>query len=357
MNSHVDVEQAALLGSAQRRQGPLISVVVPVFNEEEVVAHFHARMSQLLDEIDYPAELLFVDDGSTDGTLRALQALRKVDPRIEVLGLSRNFGKEIALSAGLDHALGDAVVVIDVDLQDPPELIKAFIAKWEDGYDVVYGQRIVRDGETALKKLTAFLFYRIMRKLTRVNIPEDTGDFRLMSRRVVDALKSCREQHRFMKGLFSWVGYRQCAVRYHREARVAGTTKFNYWKLWNFALEGITSFTTGPLKVATYVGFLTAGVAFVYLLIIVGKTVLFGEPVRGYPSLMAVVLFLGGIQLVTIGILGEYVGRMFDETKGRPLYLLKETRLDETADGAVPELTGPLGAVRRERPVGIRTPV
>jgi glycosyltransferase involved in cell wall biosynthesis len=355
MNGHVNIEQSALLGTGKGRRPPLISVVVPVFNEEEVVGHFHARMGQLLDEIDYAAEIVFVDDGSTDGTLKALHELRETDPRIAVLALSRNFGKEIALSAGLDHARGDAVVVIDVDLQDPPELIKEFIAQWRAGYDVVYGQRIVREGETAIKKLTAFLFYRVMRKLTRVNIPEDTGDFRLMSRRVVDALKSCREQHRFMKGLFSWVGFRQCAVRYQREARVAGTTKFNYWKLWNFALEGITSFTTGPLKVATYVGFMTAGVAFVYLVWIVGKTLLLGEPVRGYPSLMAVVLFLGGIQLVTIGILGEYVGRMFDETKARPLYLLKELSPAESTDGIVPDLFGHLGAMPLERPVNTTT--
>jgi polyisoprenyl-phosphate glycosyltransferase len=332
MNSHANTGRWA-----KSRMSPLLSVVVPVFNEEEVVGQFHARMSQLFDEVGYPAELVFVDDGSSDGTLEALQALRETDPRIAVLSLSRNFGKEIALSAGLDYASGDAVVVIDVDLQDPPELIKEFIAKWEEGFDVVYGQRIERDGETVAKKMTAFLFYRVMRRLTRVDIPADTGDFRLMSRRVVDALKRVREQHRFMKGLFAWVGFRQCAVRYHRDARVAGTTKFNYWRLWNFALEGITSFTTAPLKVATYVGFLTAAVSFAYLVWIVSKTLLWGDPVQGYPSLMAVVLFLGGIQLVTIGILGEYVGRMFDETKGRPLYLLKEAWPAEAVEGFRPD--------------------
>ncbi|MCW5653224.1 MAG: glycosyltransferase family 2 protein [Hydrogenophaga sp.] len=318
----------------------LLSVVVPVFNEEGVVQHFHARMSRILEDIGCPAEIVFVDDGSSDGTVRDVQALREQDPRIALLSLSRNFGKEIALSAGIDHARGEVVVVIDVDLQDPPELIREFITKWQAGYDVVYGQRIERDGESATKKVTAFLFYRAMRKLSRVDIPADTGDFRLMSRRSVDALKLCREQHRFMKGLFAWVGFRQCAVRYHREARVAGTTKFNYWKLWNFALEGITSFSTAPLKVATYVGFLTAAVAFLYLLWIVGKTLLFGDPVQGYPSLMAVVLMLGGIQLVTIGILGEYVARMFDETKGRPLYLLKDLLPAQPEPGAAADLLG-----------------
>ncbi|MFD0880098.1 glycosyltransferase family 2 protein [Variovorax dokdonensis] len=326
--------------SSEDKRAPLISVVVPVFNEEEVVEAFHARMSQVLDEIGLPSEIVFIDDGSTDATLPALQALRERDARIAVLSLSRNFGKEIALSAGLDHAAGDAIVVIDVDLQDPPELVKQFVEKWREGYDVVYGQRMQRDGESAAKKLTAYLFYRVMRKLTRVNIPEDTGDFRLMSRRVVDALKKCREHHRFMKGLFAWVGYKQFALRYRRDARAAGTTKFNYWKLWNFALEGITSFTTAPLKVATYVGFLTAAAAFAYLIWIVGKTLLWGEPVQGYPSLMAVMLFLGGIQLVTIGVLGEYVGRMFDETKGRPLYMLKEAWPSDRGADNVPDVFG-----------------
>ena len=353
MNGYVNTGRV-LAGSATGRMGPLLSVVVPVFNEEEVVGRFHARMSELFDEIGYPAELVFVDDGSTDGTMKALQALREADPRIALLGLSRNFGKEIALSAGLDYASGDAVVVIDVDLQDPPEIIKEFIARWQAGFDVVYGQRIERDGETAAKKLTAFLFYRVMRKVTSVDIPADTGDFRLMSRRVVDALKRCREQHRFMKGLFAWVGFRQCAVPYHREARVAGTTKFNYWRLWNFALEGITSFTIAPLKVATYVGFLTAAMAFVYLLVIVVKTLLHGEPVQGYPSLMAVVLLLGGLQLVTIGILGEYVGRIFDETKGRPLYMLKETWPAEAVEGFRPDPFGHLASLATEPPVMTR---
>ncbi|RJP70532.1 MAG: glycosyltransferase [Comamonadaceae bacterium] len=335
----------------------LLSVVVPVFNEEGVVQHFHTSMSRILDEIGCPAEIVFVDDGSSDGTVRDVEALRDADPRIALLSLSRNFGKEIALTAGIDHARGEVIVVIDVDLQDPPELIKAFIAQWQAGNDVVYGQRIERDGETATKKLTAFLFYRTMRKLSRVDIPADTGDFRLMSRRAVDALKLCREQHRFMKGLFAWVGFKQCAVRYHREARVAGTTKFNYWKLWNFALEGITSFSTAPLKVATYVGFLTAAFAFVYLIWIVGKTLLFGDPVQGYPSLMAVVLMLGGIQLVTIGILGEYVGRMFDETKGRPLYLLKQLLPAQAVEEVHTDLFAGLTGRPAHAVVEARTPV
>jgi len=345
MDRPANLEHSALMASdAAHRRLPLISVVVPVFNEQEVVGQFHARMGQVLDEIGLPAEMVFVDDGSSDATLEALRALREQDPRIAVYSLSRNFGKEIALSAGLDQAAGDAIVVVDVDLQDPPELIKEFVARWQEGYDVVYGQRVQRDGETIAKKVTAFLFYRVMRKLTRVDIPADTGDFRLMSRRVVDALGRCREQHRFMKGLFAWVGFKQCAVPYRRDARAAGTTKFNYWKLWNFALEGITSFTTAPLKVATYVGFVTAAVAFIYLLVIVGKTLIWGNPVDGYPSLMAVMLFLGGIQLLTIGVLGEYVGRMFDETKGRPLYMLKDALPSGGGATAQPDLFGHLVA-------------
>lgn len=322
MNCQQDLEPPS--GSPDARLPTLISVVIPVFNEEEVVGHFVDRITGVLASIGCPAELIFVDDGSSDSTMNVLMALRERDPHIALVSLSRNFGKEIAVSAGLDHATGEVVIVIDVDLQDPPEIIHKFIAQWQAGFDVVYGQRIARDGETAVKKLTAFLFYRVMRKLSRVDIPADTGDFRLMNRRSVDALKLCREQHRFMKGLFAWIGFRQCAVRYHREARAAGTTKFNYWKLWNFALDGVTSFTTTPLKVATYIGFLTAGIAFLYLFWIVGRTLLYGDPVQGYPSLMAVVLFLGGVQLMTIGVLGEYVGRMFDEAKRRPLYLVKE---------------------------------
>lgn len=325
------------MDKGQLQQGtPFLSVVVPVFNEEAVLGAFHARLSAVLQELGRPCEIVFVDDGSRDGTLEALHRLRRQDPRVGIVALSRNFGKEVALSAGLDHARGEVVAVIDVDLQDPPELIPEFLRQWEAGYDVVYGQRLEREGETVLKKVTAFLFYRVMRCFSRVDIPADTGDFRLMSRRAVDAVGRCRERHRFMKGLFAWIGFPQKAVPYRRAPRAAGSTKFNYWKLWNFALDGITSFTTAPLKAASYFGFLTAAAAFLYLLTVVGKTLLFGEPVKGYPSLMAVVLCLGGVQLMTIGILGEYVGRMFDETKGRPLYLLRELHRSQPAEDALP---------------------
>jgi glycosyltransferase involved in cell wall biosynthesis len=227
------------------------------------------------------------------------------------------------MAAGLDHAQGDVVVVIDADLQDPPELIPELVQHWQEGYDGVYAVRLSREGESWLKKVTAHFFYRLMNRLSRIPIPEDTGDFRLLSRRAVESLKKLREQHRFTKGLFTWIGYPQKAVHYHRNPRLAGKTKWNYWRLWNFALEGITSFTTAPLRIATYIGSLTALSAFLFAAIIIYKTLAFGDPVRGYPSLMVVILFLGGIQLIGIGIIGEYLGRVFDETKIRPLYFLK----------------------------------
>lgn len=301
-----------------------LSVVVPAFNEAEGLPHFHARLSAVLQDLPLQAEIVYVNDGSDDATLEVMHTLADNDRRVAIVNLSRNFGKEIALTAGLDHARGDAVIVIDADLQDPPELITEMIRRWREGYDVVYAKRTARDGESSLKKLTAFAFYRLIQRAGRVHIPQDTGDFRLLSRRAMVALSKLREQHRFMKGLFAWIGYPQVAVPYRREQRYAGKTKWNYWRLWNFALEGITSFTTAPLKMATYLGLVTALAAFTYAAITIYKTLVFGDPVRGYPSLMVVVLFLGGVQLITIGILGEYIGRMFDETKNRPLYLVQE---------------------------------
>jgi glycosyltransferase involved in cell wall biosynthesis len=301
----------------------LLSVIVPAYNEAGVLEIFHERLAPVLAGLPMKTEVIYINDGSTDPTLEVLHALRKSNPAIGIVDLSRNFGKEIAMAAGLDCARGDAVVVIDADLQDPPELIPELVRHWEEGYDGVYAVRLSREGESWLKKTTAHFFYRIINRLSRVPIPEDTGDFRLLSRRAVDALKTLREQHRFTKGLFTWVGYPQKAVHYHRNPRIAGKTKWNYWRLWNFALEGITSFTTAPLRIATYLGLLTAFAAFLYAGITIYKTLAYGEPVRGYPSLLVVVLFLGGIQLVGIGIIGEYLGRIFDETKMRPLYFLK----------------------------------
>jgi glycosyltransferase involved in cell wall biosynthesis len=301
---------------------PLLSVVVPCFNEEEGLDALAARLVPVLEGIG-SFEVLLVNDGSTDGTLAAMARLRAADPRFAVVNLSRNFGKEIATTAGLDHARGEAVVVIDADLQDPPEVIPDLVAAWREGFDMVYAQRRVREGETWLKRTTADLFYRLMQSTGRVRLPRDTGDFRLMSRRAAEALIQLREQHRFMKGLFAWIGFPSKAVPYDRAPRHAGTTKWNYWKLWNLAIEGITGFTVMPLKIATYLGLVVAVFAFVYGAQIVLKTLIFGNPVPGYPSLLAVVLFLGGVQLMTLGVIGEYLGRVFNETKRRPLYIVE----------------------------------
>ena len=301
-----------------------LTVVVPAYNESEGLRDFHARLAGVLDGLDLETQILYVDDGSRDDTYAIMCALRANDPRVSTLKLSRNFGKELALTAGLDHVDADAAVVIDSDLQDPPELIPTFIARWRDGYDVVYGTRATRAGETGFKKMTAAAFYRVMGRLSSTPIPRDTGDFRLLSRRALDALKQIRERQRFMKGLFTWVGFRQLPVVYHRDPRHAGQTKWNYWRLWNFAIEGITSFSNAPLKIATYFGLFASVCAFVFGLWVLGKALLHGDAVRGYPSLMVVVLFLGGIQLMALGVIGEYLGRLYVESKQRPLYLIDE---------------------------------
>ena len=299
-----------------------LCVVVPAYNESEGLREFHKRLAAVLDRLDLRSEVLYIDDGSRDDTYAVMETLRAGDPRVSTLKLSRNFGKELALTAGLDHADADAVIVIDADLQDPPELIPEFVKHWRAGNDIVYGTRSSRAGETGLKKFTAAGFYRVMSRLSATPVPRDTGDYRLLSRRALDGLKQLRERQRFMKGLFTWVGYRQMSVVYDRDPRFAGTSKFNYWRLWNFALEGITSFSTAPLKIATYVGVLTALLAFVFGLFVFGKALLFGDPVRGYPTLMVVVLFLGGAQLMALGLIGEYLGRLYMEAKQRPLYLV-----------------------------------
>jgi glycosyltransferase involved in cell wall biosynthesis len=304
---------------------PAISVVVPAYNEQDVLPAFQARIVPVMEAIGLPFEIVYVNDGSRDATLEIMLGLQAADPRVAVVNLSRNFGKEIALTAGLDHAAAtEAVVVIDADLQDPPEVIPDLVAAWRRGFDIAYAQRRVREGETWLKVATANAFYGLMQRIGgRVQLPPNTGDFRLMSRRSLDALLTMREQHRFMKGLFAWVGFPSVAVPYDRAPRAAGTTKWNYWKLWNLSLEGITSFTVGPLKIATYLGFATAVFAALYTMQLIVRTILFGNPVAGYPSLLAVVLFFGGVQLMTLGIIGEYLGRIFNETKGRPLYIVE----------------------------------
>jgi len=311
---------------------PLLSVVVPMYNEEEGADLFFKRLEPVLKSITPDYEIVCVDDGSTDRTLAHLTRHHVRDHRIKVLSLSRNFGKDTALSAGLDHATGQAVVPIDADLQDPPELISQMIAKWRAGYDVVYARRSHRDTDDMQKRVTAGLFYRIHNWIADVRIPDNTGDFRLMDRRVVEAVKHLPEKTRFMKGLFAWVGFKQTGVEYRREARAAGTTKWRYWKLWNFALDGITGSSTVPLRLWTYFGAILAAATVCYALWLVGYTMLYGNDVPGYASLMVAVLFLGAVNIFATGILGEYVGRIYTEVRNRPLYLVREMRGIESGD-------------------------
>ena len=273
---------------------------------------------------NYNFEFLFVNDGSKDKTLDIIKDYAEKDDRVSYINLSRNFGKEIGMIAGLDHVTGDATVIIDADLQDPPELIPEMIKLWEEGYDDVYAKRRSREGETSLKKFTSKMYYKTLQGVTHIPIQEDTGDFRLLDRRVVEALKEFRESQRNTKAMFSWVGFHKKEILYDRDPRAAGETKWNYLKLVELAIDGITSFTTAPLRVATYAGLAVSAFAFLYLIVIVVRTLFFGTDLAGYPSMMAVILFLGGVQLLSLGIIGEYVGRIFNETKQRPLYLIEE---------------------------------
>jgi glycosyltransferase involved in cell wall biosynthesis len=304
-------------------QAPLLTVVIAAYNEAQAIPLLQPRIAATLDALPgIEGRVLYVDDGSHDGTWAVLQALVAADPRVSALRLSRNFGKEAALTAGLDRVQAGAALILDADGQDPPELIGEFVRQWQAGYDNVHGTRIERDGESWIKRGTAHAFYRVIGRLSKTPIPADTGDFRLLSPRALAALRELRERHRFMKGLFGWVGFNQIAVPYHREARMAGRSSFGFWKLWNFALEGITSFSTAPLRVATYVGVMTAVLAFVFAIWVVLKALLWGDPVAGWPTMMAVILFLGGMQLVALGLIGEYLGRLYEESKQRPLYLV-----------------------------------
>ena len=314
---------------AQSLTGEIVlSLVVPMFNEEAALEVFIARVVPIVEALVAPLggryEVICVDDGSTDGTLGRLCALRRGNPAIKIVSLSRNFGKDTALSAGLDYAGGGAVVPIDADLQDPPEVIAELFAKWLEGYDVVYATRATRASDSPTKRFTAGWFYRIHNALAETKIPSDTGDFRLMDRRVVEALRRLPERSRFMKGLFAWIGFRQTGVSYRRQARAAGETKWNYWRLWNFALDGIASFSSLPLRVWTYVGVGFALFAFAYAIFLFLRTIFWAADVPGYASLMVTVLFMGGLNLLTLGIIGEYLARTYTEVKGRPLYLVQE---------------------------------
>jgi polyisoprenyl-phosphate glycosyltransferase len=302
----------------------ILSIVVPVFNEAEVIGTTYTRLTDMargLKDLDY--ELVIVDDGSSDGSFDRLAELARGDTRLKVLKFSRNFGHQTAITAGLDAAKGDAVVVIDADLQDPPEVIPKMVAKWREGFDVVYGVRERRRGETVLKLATAAAFYRLMSRMTHIQIPVDVGDFRLLSRRAADKMRRMREKDRFVRGLVSWIGFKQGGVTYQREARFAGETKYPFRKMLKFALDGLTSFSTVPLRLASWLGYVASALAFLYLASVFVQK-LMGFTVQGWATIMVATLFLGGVQLICLGILGEYIGRIFTEIKQRPLYIVEE---------------------------------
>ena len=302
-----------------------ITLLIPAYNEAPVLPKLFSRLNDLVKSVPkYNFEFLFVNDGSRDDTLEIIKQEAAKNPRVSYINLSRNFGKEIAMCAGIDHANHDALVIIDADLQDPPELIPDMIKLWEEGYDDVYAKRSKRLGESWLKKKTSKYFYSVLQKSTSIPIQRDTGDFRLLDRRCVDALKLIRESERYTKGFFSWIGYRKKEIQYVRDPRAAGETKWNYFKLFNLAIDGIVSFTTAPLRFSTILGMLVSFFAFIYIIIVIIRTIMFGVDMAGYPSMMAVILFLGGVQLLSLGIIGEYIGRIFNETKRRPLYLVEE---------------------------------
>ena len=302
-----------------------ISIIIPAYNEEDSLPYLYERLTKLIDDIkNYEFEILFVNDGSKDKTLEIIKEYRKKDNRFAYVNLSRNFGKEIAMIAGLDYAKGDAVVFMDADLQDPPELLPELIKYWEEGYDDVYARRKTRDGETFLKKFTSKMYYRVLQKLTNIQIQKDTGDFRLLDRRCVNALKKLRESQRCSKSMFSWIGYKKKEVLFDREPRVAGKTKWNYKKLIDLAIDGITSFTTSPLRLSTYLTiptFITLAVYFIYVIV---KSCTIHEPIQAFQAIILLNLFFFGIIILLIGIIGEYLGRIFNETKNRPLYFIDE---------------------------------
>ena len=305
-------------------RNPTFSIVAPVFNEVEILPELHRRIRQVMDSLGEPWELILVDDGSSDGSTEAITSLAAQDAHVRPVLFVRNFGHQIAATAGLDHSLGEAVVIIDADLQDPPEVIRELAAKWREGYEVVFAVRAEREGETWFKRTTASLFYRIIYRITDVRIPLDTGDFRLLDRAVVDTLNRMRERHRFLRGMAAWVGFRQIGVPYHRAARFAGQTKYPFKKMLRLALNAITGFSYFPLQIATYLGFLCAGLSALAIPVIVALRLAGSQAFFGQATTLIAVLFLGGVQLISLGILGEYIGRIYDEAKGRPLYIARE---------------------------------
>ncbi|CAM4080105.1 glycosyltransferase family 2 protein [Paenibacillus alkaliterrae] len=302
------------------------SIIVPMYNEEEVIEYTYDRLKRVMDGMEEPYELIFVNDGSHDRTVEMISMICDFDPNVRLINFSRNFGHQIAISAGMDYAQGDAIIVIDADLQDPPEVIVEMIAKWKEGFEVVYGKRLKRNGESAFKKATAKIFYCTLRSLTNVDIPVDTGDFRLIDRKVCDVLRGLKEKNRFVRGLVSWIGFRQTMVEYEREERFAGETKYPLKKMIAFAVDGITSFSYKPLKIATYVGFTLSISSFLYLLVVIFQKLVTGNTVAGWASIVAVNLLFNGIILMLLGIIGEYIGRIYDESKNRPLYIVREVQ-------------------------------
>ena len=311
-----------------------ITILIPCYNEENNIDFLYERLKGTFTTLPhYDFHILFVNDGSKDDTLVKMQSLHEKDPGVSYLSLSRNFGKENAMLAGLDFAEGDAVILMDADLQDPPELIPQMLEEWEKGYDDVYARRRSRAGETWFKKASAHWYYRILQKFADIDIPADVGDFRLLDRQAVDALCSLRERQRYTKGLFSWIGYNKKELLFDREARAAGNSKMNFLKLFGLAVDGITSFSVAPLRLASILGIVISSVAFIYLVFVVVKTLLYGDPVAGYPSMISIILFMGGIQLIVLGIIGEYVGRIFYEAKRRPDYLVSEYNGEKVLQG------------------------
>lgn len=321
------------LGAQRERRpvDPLLSLVVPVFDEEESVDLFLDTVIPLLERASLRFELVFVNDGSRDNTFARLFDRGSGDRRIRIVNLSRNFGKEAALTAGIDHARGDILIPMDIDLQDPPDLIQPFIARWREGYDIVYGVRSTRLTDTRAKRMSAGWFYSVFNSMSPVRIPPNVGDFRLVDRRAVEVLRQLPERNRFMKGLFAWVGFNSIGVPYERPQRAAGTTKFNFWRLWNFALDGVVSFSTAPLRAWFYVGVVIATIAVLYALFIVTRVLILGIDTPGYASLLIAVLLMGAIQLLSLGIIGEYLGRLFLEVKGRPIYVVEGVYEDGAA--------------------------
>lgn len=302
----------------------LLSILTPMYNESEGIDFFFETLEAAMAEIDIDYEIICVDDGSADDTLEQLQEHAGRNSRVKVLALSRNFGKEAAMTAALDYASGDAVLPIDADLQDPPELITQMVAKWREGYTVVYAKRASRKTDSLVKRQTAQWFYKLFNRMSEIDIPENVGDFRLLDRRAVDAIRQLPEKDRFMKGLFCWPGFKHTVIEFDRQERAQGQTKFNYWRLWNFALSGITSFSTFPIRIGIYLGLTVAFLSFLYGSFVILKTVFTGVDVPGYASLLVTILFIGGIQLFFLGLLGEYVGRIYKEVKNRPIYLVAE---------------------------------